>query len=156
MKISSSLKNKQLLKKLSIRTGSYFVPIPKKLVPTIITPDFNLTYDAKNSYWCLFHKNIEFNFEGSEVNLPTLNLLNEYLSWVESVQSHIDQNIKEMVNEMGVAGEFMDATKAYLALVTVESINKISILILGDESWGDMGYDIWIEGGVIMNEGFGD
>ena len=28
MKISSSLKNKQLLKKLSIRTGSYFVPIP--------------------------------------------------------------------------------------------------------------------------------
>jgi len=29
-------------------------------------------------------------------------------------------------------------------------------MILGDDTWGDMGYDIWIERGVIKNEGFSD
>ena len=51
---------------------------------------------------------------------------------------------------------FIDSSSAHVALIEVVGPNRISVMILGDETWGDMGYDVWIENGVIVKEGFGE
>ena len=128
--------------------------INKKSPPKITTTYFDLLYNQKYEQWEIKYKNTEFIFNGNEIEMPSESSLDQYLSWIESHKEHIDKNVKEMVE--GWEDVFIDTSKAHIASVEVESSNKITVMILGDETWGDLGYDLWLEDGKIVNEGFAD
>lgn len=122
--------------------------------PTVIADWFNLEFDQKGQCWTLTYQDIEFSFPGAELTLPERATLDAYIEWVEANRDHIDSQVQEMI--ASPTDPFIDGSKAHVAQIEVEHPNRIAVMILGDETWGDMGYDLWIENGVIVNEGFGD
>ena len=128
--------------------------LKKKPQPTINTESFSVSYDGKSNYWCLHYRDVEFNFPGVEIDLPSTATLDLYLSWIERHKAHIEDNVKAMCERW--EDVFVDPSKYHVALIEVESDYRIAVMILGDDTWGDMGYDIWIEDGAITKEGFGD
>jgi hypothetical protein len=126
----------------------------KKTRPSIKTEWYIVVYDRKQNRWSLEYKGVEFTYAQANIDLPKIETLDLYLSWVSSYKGHIEENVTSMCK--GWDDVFVDPTKWHLAFIEVESPNRIAAMILGDDTWGDMGYDIWLENGVIKNEGFGD
>lgn len=125
-----------------------------KASPTIRSDWFVLTFDQKDERWTLTYRDTDFCFTGAEVALPERALLDSYLGWIEANREHIDRQVRDMA--VAHADVHVDPQKAHVASVDVESPNRIVVMVLGDETWGDIGYDLWIEDGVIVKEGFGD
>lgn len=50
----------------------------------------------------------------------------------------------------------INKSAAHIALIEIEKSGSILVMVLGDDTWGDMGYDICFKDGVIVNEGAGD
>lgn len=126
----------------------------KKPRSSIKTDSYTVVYDRKKNFWSLEYKGVEFTYAQASIELPKVEILELYLSWVSSHKDYIDKNVRNMCKGWGHV--FIDPTKWHLALIDVESLDRVSAMILGDDTWGDMGYDIWLENGVIKNEGFGD
>ena len=66
------------------------------------------------------------------------------------------EEMKRLTNGDNSDDSIVSFNNARVSLITVENEFEFSASILGDESWGDMGYDIWYRGEEIINEGFGD
>ncbi|WP_411992252.1 hypothetical protein [Agarivorans sp. DSG3-1] len=126
----------------------------KKKNISVKTEWYDLIFAHKLSQWSLVYKNIEFVYQDHNIDLPEKHTLDLYISWIESCKSHIDSKVKEMCENW--TDSFIDPSKVHIASIEVESIDRIAVMILGDDTWGDMGYDIWFKNGVIVNEGFGD
>ena len=125
-----------------------------KAKPTVKTEWSELVFDPKYKQWTLSYQGIEFYFRGSELKLPERSRLDSYIEWVGAHRDHIDRQIKELVGSS--TDVYIDVSKAHISMIEVESENRIGVIILGDETWGDIGYDLAIEDGVIVNEGFVD
>ena len=126
----------------------------KKPQPSIKTESYTLVCDEKYDGWSLKYRDIEFTYSQVSIDLPKVETLDLYLSWVHSYKDHFEENVKSMCE--GWDDVFADPSKYHIAQIEVESQDCIAVMILGDDTWGDMGYDIWIENGVIKNEGFSD
>lgn len=126
----------------------------EKKAPTVKSESFDLAWDQKYGCWTLSYKGIEFSFKGAEITLPRTSDLDTYIGWVDANQEHIDRQAKRLAEPW--EDVHIDATKAHVAQIEVETPSTIAVMILGDESWGDMGYDVWIENGSIIKDGFGD
>jgi hypothetical protein len=50
----------------------------------------------------------------------------------------------------------MNRGSAHLACIGVSGADEFSVSYLGDDSWGDLGYDLWFKDGKIIKEGAGD
>lgn len=125
-----------------------------KSKPRVITNSFEMVYDQKHNWWTFIYQNIEFTKRGEEILLPELQALDIYISWVGEHQKHIDEKVADMAKSW--EDEFIDISKAHVASVEIEAPNRIAVMVLGDDTWGDLGYDLWIEDGKIINEGFAD
>ena len=124
-----------------------------KKKPIVRTKDFVLTYDTKSNDWELVYKSIPFNFPKHDIHMPEVSELDKYLSWVEIHSQHIQNCVKEMFDGYD---EHINISSSHVAQVSIEDPGYISVMVLGDDTWGDMGYDLWIKDGVIINEGAGD
>ena len=124
-----------------------------KLVPKITTDDYVLSYEVKDKAWSFVYKNVSFYIPSHEIELPKVNDLNTYLNWVELKKEHINICVSTMFAGWG---EEINLSAAHIAQIEIEKINCISVMILGDSTWGDMGYDLWFKDGEIINEGAGD
>jgi len=80
----------------------------------------------------------------------------KFLIIVEKKLPFVVEEMKLLTNGDNSDGSIVNFNNARVSLITVENEFEFSASILGDESWGDMGYDIWYRGGEIINEGFGD
>jgi len=107
--------------------------------------------DWSDLSWKFTYKKIEFNTEDHILNIPSTDELDEYLAWIEKNKTHIEKSITETMKEWGG-----NINAAKVAAITIENKNKISVLYLGDDTWGDMGGDFIIENGNIVNEGWAD
>jgi hypothetical protein len=125
-----------------------------KAAPTVKTDWFDLVLDQRSKNWTLSYQGIEFSFEGIEVTLPKKSDLDMYIEWVEANREHIDGQVEKLTEPW--EDVVIDASKAHVALIEVEGPKRIAVMILGDDTWGDMGYDLWLEDGEIVKEGFGD
>ncbi|MGB2738922.1 MAG: hypothetical protein WBC60_00025 [Cognaticolwellia sp.] len=128
----------------------------KKEPLILVTDNFTVTVDIKSNQWFLDYRNVEFNFESAKLVLPTTEKLDEYISIVEKKLPFVVEEMKLLTNGDNSDGSIVNFNNARVSLITVENEFEFSASILGDESWGDMGYDIWYRGGEIINEGFGD
>ncbi len=122
--------------------------------PKVRSDWFELEFDPKYRCWALTYRGIEFSFSGAELNLPERATLDSYIDCVDSKRDHIDARIDDLIDPS--ADVFIDKTKARIAQIEVERTERIAVMVLGDETWGDLGYDLWIENGQIVKEGFGD
>lgn len=125
-----------------------------KSKPTVTTDRFKLVFDQKDQSWNLAYREINFLFPGPELTLPTQKTLDTYITWVETNRDHIDEQIEEMVSSW--TDVQINASAAHIASIEVERADRIVVMILGDDTWGDVGYDLWIENGSITKEGFAD
>jgi hypothetical protein len=124
----------------------------KKLLPTV---SFNgimaeVIKDGSIYYWKFTYKDVDFYTEDHAFEIPTIETLDKYLSWIESNKDQINVSIIDAMKHWEVNVE-----AAKNGGVTIQSSNKISVLFIGDD-WGDMGGDFVIENGVITDEGWGD
>ena len=123
----------------------------------IITPDYVISYNDRHKHWSLNFKGIEFIWNERRIKLPKCEKLEEYISWVNNHEVLINTNVKEMLK--GWIGDLNlnDAFKAtHVSMIEIENAEKIQVTILGNDDWGDMGYDLTIEKGEITMDGFGD
>ena len=125
-----------------------------KATPTVKSDWFDLVLDYGSSSWTLTYQGIKFSFRGVEIVLPKKSDLNTYIGWVEQNQEHIDNQVQRLTESWNDV--VLDASKAHVAMIEVEGPRNIAVMILGDQSWGDVGYDLWIEDGTIVKDGFGD
>lgn len=123
----------------------------RKSVPKIVTDDFELSY-VDNS-WSFEYQSIPFSVLGHEINLPTLRDLNNYLDWVNKHKEYIDIQVAAAFKGWD---KNINLSAAHIAHIEIENNDSISVMILGDSSWGDMGYDLWFKSGDIVNEGASD
>jgi hypothetical protein len=102
------------------------------------------------------YKDIDFYIKGTEINVPTTQYLDHLILKVQEQKPRIDTLINEMAKGWEEEGISINKSAAHIALIGIENERSFSASILGDDSWGDIGYDIWFENGKITNEGFGD
>ena len=121
----------------------------------IKTPDYIIKYESRDKSWTLSYRDIEFIYRSRSIELPDIETLDKYISWISTHQKLIDINVKEMLT--GWASDPDSAFEAtHVAIIEVDEPEKIEVMILGNEDWGDMGYDLTIENGQITMDGFGD
>ncbi len=125
-----------------------------KANPKVRSDWFELEFDQKYKCWTLNYRGIEFSFSGTELALPERATLDNYIEWVDARRDHINARVQDMVGPS--PDVFIDTSKARIAQIEVERPGRIAVMVLGDDTWGDMGYDLWIENGEIVNEGFSD
>ena len=125
----------------------------KKKVPKVTTSAFELTFNVRNEHWTLNYKDIPFYFSSHEILLPETEELDQYIEWTNSIKRHIDECVLEMFEGWDNP---VNTSVAYIAQVEIEAPGKIAIMVLGDETWGDMGYDLWVKDGCIVDEGASD
>jgi len=114
----------------------------------IKTPDYIIKYESRDNNWTLSYRDIEFIYRSRSIELPDIETLDEYISWVSTHQKLIDINVKEMLSRC--ASDPDSAFEArHVAIIEVDEPEKI-------EDWADMGYDLTIENGQITMDGFGD
>ena len=122
--------------------------------PSVSMDWAELTYDSKIGGWALSYRDVHFDFPGPQLRMPDKAKLDIYLDWIERHREHIDQQVAAMA--AGFDDVYVNADAAHVASIEIEQPNRIVVMILGAESWGDMGYDLWIENGEIVNQGFAD
>ena len=121
----------------------------------IKTSDYIIKYESRDKNWTLSYRGIEFIYRSRSIELPDIETLDKYISWISTHQKLIDLNVKEMLT--GWASHPDSAFEAtHVAIIEVDEPEKIEVMILGNEDWGDMGYDLTIENGQITMDGFGD
>lgn len=128
----------------------------KKSNPKVKFTKFDLEFDLKSQNWKLQYKDIEFYFERTEIKKPTIQNLDDLISKVREHESRIEKLIYDMAKEWKEEGITINKSAAHIALISIENEKLFSASILGDDSWGDIGYDIWFENGKVLNEGFAD
>ena len=124
----------------------------KKLLPTVVFSGITaeVIKSWSNYYWKFTYKNVDFYSEDRELEIPTIENLDKYLSWIENNKEQINSSISDAMKHWEVSAE-----TAKNGGITIQNPNKISVLFIGDD-WGDMGGDFIIEDGVITEEGWGD
>jgi len=124
----------------------------KKLLPAVIFNGITaeVVKDWSNYYWKFTYKNVDFYTEDRVLEVPTIETIDKFLSWIDQNKEQINASINEAMKHWGCSAE-----GAKNGGVTIQGSNKISVLFIGDE-WGDMGGDFVIENGVIIEEGWGD
>ena len=118
--------------------------------PTVTTAQFKLEFDQKYQEWTLAYRDINFVFKGAEISLPEQKTLDAYIAWIDSNRGHIDRQIEDMFSSC--TDVHVNESAARIASIEVERPERIVVMILGDDTWGDMGYDLWIENGTITRE----
>ena len=88
-----------------------------------------------------------------EIELPDTEELDTYLKWIEAKREYIEGCVSEMFGDSEIK---INKSAAHIAQIEIEKPGSISVMVLGDDTWGDMGYDLWFKDGVIVNEGAGD
>jgi|GEM_PF-6599603 len=124
-----------------------------KKIPKVTTNAYELTYEFRDEGWNLRYKNISFYFPNHEIRLPETEELDLYIKWIDSKKEHIDRCVAEMFEGWDVE---INKSAAHIAQVVIEKPGNIYVMVIGDDSWGDMGYDLWFIDGVIINEVAGD
>jgi len=122
----------------------------KKEIPIVKFDGHEFKYDSSNKMWSFDDDGVSIYIDGSALTLPVNQLLVSFRKILNKYQEHIDSRIDEMV------WDEMNRSSARLACIEISNTNEFSVSYLGDESWGDLGYDIWFKNGEIINEGAAD
>lgn len=111
------------------------------------------SYLTARNCWEFLYEDITFTLTGELLVLPEVSKLNEHISLVKKRFVEIEAQIEELKEAWG---DEINTKSAHISDISIENDIECSATILGDETWGDLGYDIWLRKGVIVNEGFGD
>lgn len=126
----------------------------KKLPPRARGEFFDLAFDERHDLWTLRFRGTDFLVDGRQVDLPAIADLERYLGWIDAHRSHIDAQVADMAAAWTEEG--VDASRARIASIAVEAPGRILVTVLGDETWGDLGYDLRIDHAEIIDESVSD
>ena len=125
----------------------------KKISPVVVFD--GITAEVEKDWghisWKFKYKDVDFYTEGHIFEIPTIENLDKYLSWINENKKKIQANVSAVLEGWGGTVD-----SAIIGGITIQNQNKISVLFVGDENWGDMGGDFVIENGVIVDETWGD
>ena len=107
--------------------------------------------DWSHIRWKFNYKDVAFYTEGHILEIPTIESLDKYLSWINNNKKQIQESTSEVLERWGGTVD-----SAIIGGITIQNKNKISVLFVGDEKLGDMGGDFVFENGVIVDEAWGD
>jgi hypothetical protein len=125
---------------------------PKK-IPRVSVGNIVYSYSSKGNCWVFSYEGISFTLYGELLVIPDVSSLNGYIDLVRKRFLEIKSRIEELKETWG---DELNAKSAHISMISIENNYEFSASILGDETWGDLGYDMWFKNGVIVNEGFGD
>jgi len=122
----------------------------KKEAPTVELDGIVFKFDPSAQSWETDYEGVLVTIEGTALKLPIKSKIHDILKVIAAHETHIDK----MVDEMMWKG--MNRSSAHLACISISNVNEFSASYLGDETWGDLGYDLWFKDGKIINEGAAD
>ena len=88
--------------------------------------------------------------------MPDVEGLDQYIALVETRRPVAQREIEEYAKLSAQDGVTINTSCTRIATIAVENEQKFSASILGDETWGDLGYDVWFENGVVVADGMAD
>lgn len=122
--------------------------------PIVLHEGIRIAYDPKEKYWEYIFHDINFVYHGNEFDLRIMQLNQQILDTIKGLKTEIYQTIKTHLE-----GWVQWDGEPHIVCITVENClqdGKIDISYCGDESWGDLGVNIVIREGKIVDSYSGD
>jgi len=123
-------------------------------IPTIRCGNISVRWNAQLYWWQFSDGEIDYSLAGPEFDVAVLNSLVLVRRWLTGLDKEIDAEIKKHLEEWCEwTGEKHVVS---IEVLNLARKNEIDIAYAGGDNWGDLGVNIVISDGKIINSYAGD